>query len=78
MISSLVRIHKLENAGYVAEWKHAYQGMKGPAHPVWLDNSAIVLFEVTFDNVPIPSNLKKRPVVVEWKEGEWNGPRPIE
>lgn len=58
---NLIGIYKLEDNKYTIEWKHIYQGMKGPADPVWLNNSAIVLFEVTFDKVPTVSNLKKKP-----------------
>jgi hypothetical protein len=74
---NLILIYKLEGNKYAKEWKHIYQGMKGPANPVWLNNSAIVLFEATFDNVPTVSNLKKKPFIIEWENKKWNIPRPL-
>ena len=72
-----IRIYKSEDNKYSIEWKHIYQGMKGPADPVWLNNSAIVLFEVTFDKEPTVSNLKKKPFIIEWENNKWNIPRPL-
>jgi len=74
---NLIGIYQLEDNKYTIEWKHIYQGMKGPADPVWLSNSAIVLFEVTFDKVPTVSNLKKKPFIIEWENNKWNIPRPL-
>jgi hypothetical protein len=74
---NLVRIYKLEGNKYEMEWKHSYQGMKGPGNPVWLNNSSIVVFEVTFDKVPSFSNLKKSPSIIKWENNKWNTPRPL-
>jgi hypothetical protein len=74
---NLIRIYKLEDNKYAREWEHIYQGMKGPADPVWLNDSAIVLFEVTFDKVPTVSNLKKKPFIIDWENNKWNIPRPL-
>jgi len=74
---NLIGIYKLEDNEYIIEWKHNYQELKGPANPVWLDNSAIVFFEVTFDKVPTVSNLKKKPFIIEWENNKWNIPRPL-
>ena len=74
---NLIRIYRSEDNKYFIEWKHIYQGMKGPSDPVWLNNSAIVLFEVTFDKAPTVSNLKKKPFIIEWANNKWNIPRPL-
>ena len=74
---NLIRIFKSDGDKFAKEWEHDYQGMKGPANPVWLDNGAIVFFEVTFDKVPTVANLKKKPFIVEWKNNQWNKPRPL-
>ena len=76
-IPNLIRIYKLESNKYAMEWEHIYQGVKGPANPVWLNNSAVVFFEVTFDKVPTVSNLKKRPFIIECENNKWNIPRPL-
>jgi hypothetical protein len=58
-------------------WEHVFPRSKGPADPIWLDDSAVVFFEVTFDKVPTASNLKKKPFLIEWKNDRWNDPRPL-
>lgn len=74
---NLIRIYKLEDSKYANEWEHIYQDMKGPTNPVWLNNSEIVFFEVTFDKVPTVSNLRKKPFIIEWENNKWNIPRPL-
>jgi hypothetical protein len=74
---NLIGIYKMDADKYAIEWSHAYEGMKGPANPVWLDNTAIVFFEVTFDKVPTVANLKKSPFIIEWENNKWNTPRPL-
>lgn len=75
---NLIRIYKLRDKKYAIEWKHIYKDLKGPANPVWLNNSAIVFFEVTFDKVPTASNLRKKPFIIELENNKWNRPRPVE
>ena len=41
------------------------------ASPIWLNDSAIVYFEVTFDKVPTFANFKKKPYVIAWVEDKW-------
>jgi hypothetical protein len=74
---NLIGIYKLEDNKYTLEWKHVYQSIKGPANPVWLNNSVIVFFEVTFDKVPAVANLRKKPFIIERKNNKWNIPRPL-
>jgi hypothetical protein len=74
---NLIKIYNLEDNKYAIEWKHIYKDVKGPANPVWLNNSAIVFFEVTFDKVPTVSNLKKKPYIIERENDKWIGPRSL-
>jgi hypothetical protein len=76
-IPNLIRIYELVDDKFAKEWEYVYQGMKGPANPVWLDNSAIVFFEVTYEKVPTEANLKKKPFIIEWVNDRWNKPRPL-
>jgi hypothetical protein len=74
---NLIRIYRLIDNKYMIEWKHTYEDARGPADPVWLSNSAIVFFEVTFDKSPTASNLKKQPFIIDLKNNKWNRPRPL-
>jgi hypothetical protein len=74
---NLIVIYKFEDNEWVMEWRHIYEGRKGPADPVWLNNSAIVFFEVTFNDVPTVPNFKKRPFTIERENNTWNTPRPL-
>jgi hypothetical protein len=74
---NLIRIHKKVGKEFSKDWELIFQGMKGPANPVWLNDSAVVFFEVTFDDVPIAANLKKKPFIIEWKNDRWDAPRPL-
>ncbi len=74
---NLIRIHRRTRENYAVEWEHAFPGLKGPAHPVWLDDSALVFFEVTFDRAPSKLNLIKRPFVIELEGSTWQRPRPL-
>jgi hypothetical protein len=75
---NFVGIYYLEDGDFILEWSHTYHGPTGPSSPVWLSDSQIVFFEVTFDNVPTAPNLKKRPVLIEFADGEWTAPRALE
>ncbi len=76
-MSNLIIIYELKGDKYSQEWKHVFQGIKGPSNPVWLNNSAIVFFEVTFNKVPTFSNLKKKPFIIELENNRWQTPRPL-
>ncbi len=76
-LPNLIRIHRRTGESYSVEWKHGFEGIKGPAHPVWLDDSAIVFFEVTFEREPSAPDLKKQPFVIELENGTWKSPRPL-
>jgi hypothetical protein len=76
-VPNLIHIYKLEDSKYALEWKYMFEGMKGPSDPVWLNDSAIVFFEVTFTRVPTVSNLKKNPYIIERINNKWNIPRAL-
>lgn len=75
---NVIRIYKLDDTGYVKEWEHRFPGSEqGPADPVWLSNSAIVFFVATFENEPSDSDIIRKPFIIEWENGKWNGPRAL-
>lgn len=75
---NVIRIYKLDDTGYVKEWEHRFPGWeKGPADPVWLSNSEIVFFVATYESNPGNSNIIRKPFIIEWENGTWNGPRPL-
>lgn len=77
-MANVIRIFKLDDSGYVKEWEHLYtEWEKGPTDPVWLSNSAIVFFEAAFVDGPSSSDLIRKPFIIEFENGKWNGPRPL-
>jgi hypothetical protein len=74
-VPNLICIYELKGHQYSKAWEYIYQGAKGPASPVWLNDSAVVYFEVTFDKVPTFANFKKKPYVIERVKDKWRKPR---